>query len=125
MKKNWICLGVDPHPPVARVLGKTAERETILKARLRPIPSHSRALVTLLEAIALWQDLPVSGVLAVGAEEPWCDMENCHVGDDAFGKAPLDSIETVCRLDRCPRRDQIKDMGSCPSWMPMKGHRDD
>jgi hypothetical protein len=116
---DWIWVGVDPRPPVARVLATTPEGTTILKARLQSRPRHPRALATLLEALALWQGVQARGVLAVGEEEPWCDMDlfqmlgNFHVGHDAFGRTPLYSLTTVDRLRRPPRprRDPIDGMG--------------
>jgi hypothetical protein len=109
--RKWLWVGVDPRPPLARVLAMTPGGRSVLKARLNPKPSHPRALATLLEALALWQGIPAHGVLAVGKEEPWCDMGNYHVGHDDFGDTPLYSIETVCQLPRRPRRDPITGMG--------------
>lgn len=108
---NGLWVGVDPRPPVARVLATTPLGTAVLKARLESKPRHPRALATLLEALALWQGVPAHGVLAVGDEEPWCDMGNFHVGFDDFGKTPLYSLETVSRLPRRSRRDPIPGMG--------------
>jgi hypothetical protein len=107
---NWLWVGVDPRPPVARVLATTPTGTAILKARLESKPRHPRALATLLEALALWQGVEARGVLAVGEEEPWCDMDhfqvlgNYHVGHGAFGQTPLYRLDTVDRLRRPPRR---------------------
>jgi len=109
---NWLWVGVDPRPPVARVLATTPMGTAVLKARLEAKPRHPRALATLLEALALWQGVPARGVLAVGDEEPWCDMGLFHVGFDDFGSTPLYSLETVSRLPRrSSRRDPIGGMG--------------
>jgi hypothetical protein len=113
MESNWLWVGVDPRPPVSRVLAMTPGGVTILKARLEAKPRHPRALATLLEALGLWQGVPARGVLAVGEEEPWCDMGNFHVGFDDFGRTPLYSLETVSQLPRRHRRrrDLISGMG--------------
>src|SRR5215468_12737872 len=77
MQPLWV--GVDPRPPRARVLALQGPTEAVLKARLLPEPKHPRALATMLEALALWQGVPVRGALAVGDEEPWCTMGAYHV----------------------------------------------
>jgi len=107
-----IWLGVDPRPPAARVLAMAGPDETILKARLLSRPKHPRALATLLESLALWQGLPVRAALAVGDEEPWCDMGLFHVGFDDFGQTPLYSLDCVSRLRPPRRRDPLGGMGS-------------
>lgn len=114
---NWIWVGVDPRPPVARVLATTPAGRVLLKARLEPKPRHPRALATLLEALALWQGVEARGALAVGEEEPWCDIAHFHVlgafgMGPGFGRTPLYSLDTVDRLKRRPpRRDPIEGMG--------------
>jgi hypothetical protein len=115
---NWLWVGVDPRPPVARVLATTPAGRPVLKARLEAKPRHPRALATLLEALALWQGVQARGVLAVGEEEPWCDMDlfqvlgDFHVGHDDFGRTPLYRLTTVDHLRRRkPWRDPIGGMG--------------
>jgi hypothetical protein len=86
--------------------------EIVLKARLQPAPKHPRALATLLEALALWQGVPVRAALAVGDEEPWCDTDLYRVGFDDFGQTPLYSVDVVSRLQRPRRRDELSGMGN-------------
>jgi len=107
-----IWLGVDPRPPQARVLAMAGPGETILKARLLSPPKHPRALATLLEALSLWQGVPVRAALAVGDEEPWCDTGLYHAGFADFGQTPLYSLECVSRLRPPRRRDALDGMGS-------------
>jgi hypothetical protein len=107
-----IWLGVDPRPPAARVLAMAGPAEALLKARLLPAPKHPRALATLCEALALWQGVPVRAALAVGDEEPWCDMSRFHVGFADFGETPLYSLDVVSRLRPPRRRDGLAGMGS-------------
>jgi hypothetical protein len=106
-----IWLGVDPRPPVARVLAMAGPSEPLLKARLLAAPKHPRALATLCEALALWQGAPVRAALAVGDDEPWCDMSRYHVGFADFGETPLYSLDVVSRLRRPRRRDAMPGMG--------------
>lgn len=110
MSSIWV--GIDPRPPVARVIATNGFDETLLKARLLPTPRHPRALATLLEALALWQGEKVHAALAVGDDEPWCDMGNYHVGFPDFGdRTPLYSLEVVSRVRRRRRRDELTGMG--------------
>ncbi len=44
-----IWMGISPERQVTRVLAMAGPSETILKARLRPSPTHPRAMATLLE----------------------------------------------------------------------------
>jgi hypothetical protein len=46
--------------------------ETFLKAQLEAEPKHPRALGTLLEAVALWQGLPVRAAISVGGRDGSC-----------------------------------------------------
>jgi len=46
---------------------------TILKAQLAKDPRHPRALATLLEAVALWQGLPVRAALCADGQGVSCD----------------------------------------------------
>ena len=48
-------MAIRPGPTGTRVL-VTEGQETLLKARLMRDPAHPRALATLLEAMALWQE---------------------------------------------------------------------
>lgn len=110
--RNTIWLGIDPRPPTARILATAGPNETLLKARLSPQPKHPRALATLLEALALWQGIPVRAALAVGDDEPWCDMALYHAEFPDFGETPLYSLECVPHLR--PRRrlaDGVPGMG--------------
>jgi len=99
-----ILVVVDPRPPVARVLAVGSSGETLLKARLSSRPSHPRALATLLEALALWQQVPIRAALAVGEEEPWCDTGRYLTGFEDVGFAPLYTIELVERMPRLKKR---------------------
>jgi hypothetical protein len=65
----------------------------------------------MLEALALWQGVSVRAALAVGDEEPWCDMGAYHVGFADFGATPLYSLDVVSRLRRPRRRDDLDGMG--------------
>jgi len=62
MPSLWIA--VRPSPTGARVLAMKG-REIVLKAKLKRLPSHPRALPHLLEALALWEGEKVRAALCV------------------------------------------------------------
>lgn len=61
MESIW--LGLWPDARTVRVLAMRGATETVFKGRLPLRPSSPRAVTTLLEAIALWEGLPVRAVL--------------------------------------------------------------
>jgi hypothetical protein len=71
MESIW--MGISPSPTATRVIAMSGPGETILKAQLATDPKHPRALGTLLEAVALWQGLPVRAALCVGSRAGSCD----------------------------------------------------
>lgn len=110
MHSIWV--GIDPRPPAARVIAMSGVDDTLMKARLAPTPKHPRALATMLEALAMWQGVPVRAVLAVGANETSCDMGSYRVGFPDFGEqTPLYSLEVVARVHRRRGRDLLPGMG--------------
>jgi hypothetical protein len=71
MESIW--MGISPSPLTTRVVAMSGPGETILKAQLAADPRHPRALGTLLEAVALWQGLPVRAALCVDGRAGSCD----------------------------------------------------
>ncbi len=68
-----IWMGIASGATSTRVVAMSGPSETFLKARLDAEPKHPRALATLLEAVALWQGLPVRAALCVGERGGSCD----------------------------------------------------
>jgi len=110
---DTIWMGVAPSSQETRVLAMHGANETILKARLRPDPAHPRSLPSLLEAVALWQGIPVRAALVAGAtsngfgtslfRESWLD----------FGSNPLYHLDFVPDAGRArPRRRDLGGMGA-------------
>ncbi len=66
MESIW--MGIAPNEASTRVLAMAGTRDTILKARLLRSPAHPRAMATLIEAIALWQGLPIRAALCADAQ---------------------------------------------------------
>lgn len=67
MDRIW--MAVDPKRHETRLLATLGPGDTLLKARLCPQMSHPRALVTLLEGLALWQGCKVHAVVAADARQ--------------------------------------------------------
>lgn len=66
MHSLWVA--IDSRRDETRVLAMSGPKETVLKARLAATAQHRRALPTLLEALALWQGMPVRAVVV--ADDP-------------------------------------------------------
>lgn len=80
-------------PLALKLLVKDAQGQDLLKAQL-PLPSaHPRAVVTLLEGLALWSRPPLSTVIAVD------DAVTPGQGDAVFGDALLPDFGPLVEWD--------------------------
>lgn len=70
-----IWMGIAPERKATRVIAMTGPSETILKARLLPSPTHSRAMATLLEAVAMGQGTKLRAVVSVADGDGACAYE--------------------------------------------------
>ncbi len=66
MRSLWVA--IDSRSDETRVLVTAGPRETVLKARLSATAQHPRAVPALLEALAMWEGVPVRA--AVVADGP-------------------------------------------------------
>jgi len=107
-----IWLGLCPSGSTTRIMAMRGPTTTILKAHLLPRPASPRAVTALLEAIALWEGLPVRAALVVDDES----MSSCPTSlyrdlFDVFGDSTsLYRLEWVPRAAR-RRRDGLTGMG--------------
>jgi hypothetical protein len=85
--------------------------ETLLKAVLRGEPAHPRALVTLLEALALRQEAQVRAVLCADDQAPSCDSTLWRAAWENGGPLPLYSVTWEPEVDRPRRQRAITGMG--------------
>ncbi len=87
-------------------------QDTILKARLLRSPSHPRAMASLLEAIALWQGLPIRAALCADARPDGSDSSLFRETFTDLG-GPLYTLDWIPALDhgRRARRHDIAGMG--------------
>lgn len=72
-------------PQVTRILMTDPEHNELLKARLPGYPEHPRALLGLLESLALWMGEPVTAAISA---EGWA---HARCGEAFFGDGPMDS----------------------------------
>jgi hypothetical protein len=112
METRSIWMGIHPRPSGTRILAQAGAGETLLKARLQTTPSHPRALTTLLEAVALWQGLPVRAALVVGDSVSTTAEPLVRDLFPDFGPNPLYQLDFVPRLQRPRVRDGLSGMGA-------------
>ncbi len=92
----------------AQILATQGPHDPVLKARLRSLPQHPRALPTLLEALALWQGQKAHAVLGVDAESPrWTSPQLEHIGVDT----PLYALDMALVGPRPRSRDPLGGIG--------------
>jgi hypothetical protein len=106
-----IWMGIATGPRETRVIATHGANETILKARLLRDPAHPRALPWLLEAVALWQGLPVRAALAADDTSNGCDTSLHHDTFPDFGRSPLYSLDWIPVESRTRGRRDLSGMG--------------
>lgn len=95
-------------PQATRILTTDGPHAPLMKAQLRPLPHHPRALPTLLEALALWQGQKVHAVLGVDASSPmWTSTQLDLVGVDT----PLYALDLAFTRPRPRVRDPLSGVG--------------
>jgi len=67
MRSLWVA--IDSRCDETRVLVTAGPTETVLKARLSGTAQHPRAVPALLEALAMWQGMPVRAAVVVGGAD--------------------------------------------------------
>jgi hypothetical protein len=83
---------------------------TLLKARLSPMPAHPRALQWFLEAVALWQGMPVRAVLSAERMDDGYATPLHRDWFPDFG-GPLYTVEWSERVRRRRQRDALDGLG--------------
>lgn len=110
MQSIW--MAIRPTQSGAQLLAMQSPWEAIFKAKLRPNPSHPRALPFLLEALALWQGCKVRAALYADESPGGCATSFypdlfTDPGDTAL--YALDWVPVVRRRRR--RRDELAGVG--------------
>jgi len=107
-----IWLGLCPSERSTRILAMRGPTDTILKAHLSLRPSSPRAVIALLEAVALWEGLPVRAALVVDDGSTSSSTTLYRDTFSMFGdQTPLYSLEWVPRRAARRRRDELSGMG--------------
>jgi len=110
MESIWMAIA--PNATSTRVLAMAGAQDTILKARLSRSPCHPRALASLLEAIALWQGVPIRAALCADVQPGGSDSSLFRETFTDLG-GPLYTLDWVPALEqgRRARRRDITGMG--------------
>ncbi|MGA3122113.1 MAG: hypothetical protein ABSF69_15225 [Polyangiaceae bacterium] len=111
MQSIW--MAIRPTQSGAQLLAMQSPWEASFKAKLRPNPSHPRALPFLLEALALWQGCKVRAALYADESPGGCATSFypdlfTDPGDTAL--YALDWVPVVRRRRR--RRDELAGVGN-------------
>ncbi|HTB74334.1 MAG TPA: hypothetical protein VK762_13880 [Polyangiaceae bacterium] len=104
-------MAIRPTPGGAQLLAIQSPSEALFKAKLRPNPSHPRALPYLLEALALWQGCRVHAALYADESPAGCATS---FYPDLFvdpGDTPLYTLDWVPVARRRRRRDALTGLG--------------
>jgi hypothetical protein len=104
----WV--GIDSTSEATRILATAGPQETILKARLCATAQHPRAVPTLLEALALWEGMPVRAALVVDGPDGSSATRLCLDAWADFGGAPLYTLE-FAHGRRRRHRDPLSGLG--------------
>ncbi|MBI2396042.1 MAG: hypothetical protein HYV09_41145 [Deltaproteobacteria bacterium] len=109
MESIW--LGLCPGPRTIRILAMRGPTETVLKAHLSLRPSSPRAVIALLEALALWEGVQVRAALVVDDGSTSSSTTLYRDTFSMFGEqTPLYSLEWVPRRAVRRRRDELAGM---------------
>jgi hypothetical protein len=109
MRSLWIA--IDSRPLETRVLVTVGPTQTVLKARLSAMVQHPRAIPTLLEALALWEGMPVRAAIVADDLDGSCVTRLKLDSLAAPEGAPLYQIELVPGHKR-RHRDPLDSMGA-------------
>ena len=110
MRSLWVA--IDSRCDGTRVLATAGPKETVLKARLSATAQDPVALPRLLEALALWQGMPVRAVVVAGGTDPGgSSVTRLKLDFEADFAGPLFTLELVGAHKR-RHRDQLGGMGS-------------
>jgi len=108
MRSLWVA--IDSRRDETRVLVTAGPRETVLKARLSATAQHPRAVPALLEALAMWEGVPVRAVVVADGKDgsSTSRLKLDWLAD--FAGAPLYSLEFVGGHKR-HHRDRLDGLG--------------
>ena len=108
MRSLWVA--IDSRCDETRVLATAGPKETVLKARLSATAQHPRALPALLEALAMWEGMPVRAAIVAGDPDgsPATRLKLDWLADF---RGPLYELEFVDGRKRRHHRDRLDGLG--------------
>jgi hypothetical protein len=109
MESIWMGIAKSLH--ATRVIAMAGPSNTILKAQLAKDPKHPRALATLLEAMALWERLPVRSALSADAPALSYDSSFCREACLDDGGALYSIVWVPAGADRRRRGHRLSGLG--------------
>ena len=110
MSTRSLWVAIDSRSDGTRVLATAGPQVTVLKARLSSTVHHPRAVPMLLEALAMWEGMPVRAAVVVGgSDDSSATRLKLDFLTDVSG-APLYKLEFV-DSHRRRHRDRLDGMG--------------
>ena len=106
-----IWMAISPCALETRILATMGPHVPLLKARFSNRHPHRRAIPTLLEAVALWQAMPVRAVLAVDDEPGLLGTASHDSWLEDIDGSPLYTLSWVPRSRKRKRRHDLGGVG--------------
>jgi hypothetical protein len=107
MSVEAIWMAISPGARSTRLIAMRGPNETILKAQLCLEPSSMHALRMLLEAIAMWEGIPVRAVLVV---DDHLEISGNHLYAEPFPPLDRTALYSIVRVRRHHERRGLEDI---------------
>jgi hypothetical protein len=104
-------------PRDVKVLVVDPQQGDLLKARLPPVTQHPRALLTLLEGIALWRGQPLRVVVSATSAG---DGRPCWSGSGLFGDELWPGESQLVRYEVADRALRRRALGGLGDFRPLR-----
>ena len=110
MRRIWMAIA--PTLEQTRILSTNGPHDTLLKARLSGSPKHPRAMLTLVEALALWQGKKVHAVLVVDGKCRDFGFDSMFYHNiEEYQDTPLYTLD-MATIDHHSRRKELFGLGN-------------
>jgi hypothetical protein len=100
-----------------RVLVKDPQQGDLLKARLPPLAQHPRALLTLLEGMALWRGQPLRVAVSAASAD---DGRPCFCGSGLFGDELWPGESPLVRYEVGGRDRRVRRIAGLGDFRPLR-----
>lgn len=98
---------------------KSSDQHQIVRARFTGYPDHPRALLSMLEGLALWRGAPLG--VAISADAPVCTS----LGLGAFGGERWPTESALVRFEWASGEDQLRAETGIDHWLTEQRGGDD